>query len=197
MKPGRLPDRLPGRLIALNKPFGVLCQFSDEQGRATLADYVPIPEIYPAGRLDRDSEGLLLLTDDGKLQHRISHPKSHLSKRYLAQVDGALDTSAVKALMAGVQLKDGPARALEAKLIDPPDLWPRDPPIRVRKNIPTSWLELSIDEGRNRQVRRMTAAVGFPTLRLVRAAIGPWSLDGLACGDWRELDPKALPRGCG
>ncbi len=180
------------RLIGLNKPYGVLCQFRDEQGRATLADHVSVPKVYPAGRLDRDSEGLLLLTDDGRLQHRISHPEARLAKRYLAQVDGAADDAAIKALLAGVHLKDGPASALEARIIDAPNLWPRDPPIRTRKNIPTSWIELSIDEGRNRQVRRMTAAVGYPTLRLVRAAIGPWSVDTLMPGEWRELDSTWL-----
>ena len=181
------------RLLALNKPFNVLCQFRDEAGRPTLAEHVSVAEVYPAGRLDRDSEGLLLLTDDGRLQHRISHPDAHLPKRYLAQVEGDIDESALRALLDGVALKDGPAQALNATRVSTPELWPRDPPIRVRQSIPTSWLELSIDEGRNRQVRRMTAAVGFPTLRLVRMAIGPWSLDGLAPGEWRELDANDLP----
>ena len=183
----------PSRLLALNKPFNVLCQFRDESGRPTLADHVPVSDVYPAGRLDRDSEGLLLLTDDGRLQHRISHPDAHLPKRYLAQVDGVINEAAAQALLEGVTLKDGPARALSARRVSEPELWPRDPPIRVRQSIPTSWLELSIDEGRNRQVRRMTAAVGFPTLRLIRMAIGPWSLDGLAPGQWRELDAGDLP----
>ena len=183
----------PSRLLALNKPFNVLCQFRDESGRPTLADHVPVSDVYPAGRLDRDSEGLLLLTDDGRLQHRLSHPDAHLPKRYLAQVDGVINEAAAQALLEGVTLKDGPARALSARRVSEPELWPRDPPIRVRQSIPTSWLELSIDEGRNRQVRRMTAAVGFPTLRLIRMAIGPWSLDGLAPGQWRELDAGDLP----
>lgn len=183
------------RLIALNKPFGVLCQFTDSAGRATLADYIDIPRVYAAGRLDRDSEGLLLLTDDGALQHRISHPQQHLAKRYLAQVDGAVTRDALTRLTSGVTLKDGPARALQAASADEPDLWPRDPPIRVRKAIPTSWVELTIDEGRNRQVRRMTAAVGFPTLRLVRVAIGPWLLPvDLAPGSWCDVDPGLLPK---
>lgn len=186
------PTRATKRLIALNKPFGVLCQFRDAAGRATLADYIDVPEVYPAGRLDRDSEGLLLLTNDGGLQHRISSPSEHLRKRYLVQVDGAIDAAAMQNLLDGVQLKDGPARALEASGIETPDLWPRDPPVRVRKAIPTSWLQLVIDEGRNRQVRRMTAAVGHPTLRLVRAGIGPWSLDSLQPGKSRELDAGAL-----
>ena len=181
------------RLLALNKPFNVLCQFRDEHDRPTLADHVPVPKVYPAGRLDRDSEGLLLLTDDGSLQHRISHPDAHLPKHYLAQVDGDIDDAAIEALLSGVALKDGPARALTAQRVSEPALWPRDPPIRVRQAIPTSWLEMSIDEGRNRQVRRMTAATGFPTLRLIRTAIGPWSLDRLAPGQWRDLDARDLP----
>lgn len=190
------------RLLALNKPFGVLSQFSQgstppataSAPRATLAELIDVPGVYPAGRLDRDSEGLLLLTDDGALQHRLAHPAAHLPKRYWAQVDGVPDDEAMGALRAGVTLKDGPARALEASCIEPPSLWPRDPPIRVRKHLPTAWLSLVIDEGRNRQVRRMTAAVGLPTLRLVRAAIGPYALDGLPPGSWRELDPALLGR---
>lgn len=183
------------RLIALNKPFGVLCQFTDAEGRATLADHVAVAGVYAAGRLDRDSEGLLLLTNDGRLQHRISHPAQHLAKRYLVQVDGDLSQAAVQQLCRGVELKDGFARALSAERVDEPALWPREPPIRVRQSIPTSWIEIRIDEGRNRQVRRMTAAVGFPTLRLVRTAIGPWSLRDLAPGCWRDENPGALPPG--
>jgi 23S rRNA pseudouridine2457 synthase len=169
-------------LIIFNKPFQVLCQFTDEAGRKTLADYVDIKEVYPAGRLDFDSEGLLLLTDDGKLQAKISHPKNKLPKTYWAQVEGIATQEDCDALMAGVQLKDGMAKAVSCKILSDPDLWERIPPIRVRKSIPDSWIEIVIDEGRNRQVRRMTAAVNFPTLRLVRVAIGKWSLGDLQPG---------------
>lgn len=170
------------KLIIFNKPFQVLCQFTDEAGRKTLADYVDIKEVYPAGRLDFDSEGLLLLTDDGKLQAKISHPKNKLPKTYWAQVEGIATQEDCDALMAGVQLKDGMAKAVSCKILSDPDLWERIPPIRVRKSIPDSWIEIVIDEGRNRQVRRMTAAVNFPTLRLVRVAIGKWSLGDLQPG---------------
>ena len=174
-------------LILFNKPYGVLCQFSDDgSGKPTLAQYVKVPEVYPAGRLDTDSEGLLLLTDDGKLQARIADPKFKLAKTYLAQVEGVPDAAALEALQRGVQLKDGLTRPAEAELIPPPPLWPRDPPIRVRQSIPDSWISLTLREGKNRQVRRMTAAVGFPTLRLVRWGIGEWSVEGLAPGEWRE-----------
>ena len=180
-------------LIALNKPFGVLCQFTDPEGRPTLADFVRLPGVYAAGRLDADSEGLLLLTDDGALNARIANPRHALEKTYLAQVEGEFDEAALARLRAGLTLKDGPTLPARARRIDPPDwLWPRDPPVRYRARIPTSWLELVIREGRNRQVRRMTAAVGFPTLRLLRAAIGPFRLDGLAPGEWRVLDPSEL-----
>ena len=182
-------------LIAFNKPWGVLSQFSDDSGsvtqRQTLADFITSPGVYPAGRLDLDSEGLLLLTDDGRLQNKIAHPEHGAYKRYLAQVEGVPTASQLRRLAQGVRLKDGPARALEVELLarKPGWLWPRNPPIRQRKNIPVSWLEISLAEGRNRQVRRMTAAVGLPTLRLVRLAIGEWSLDGLLPGESREVKP--------
>lgn len=179
-------------LIAFNKPFGVLCQFTDERTgppRPTLADFLAYPGVYPAGRLDHDSEGLLLLTDDGRLQARIADPRFKLPKTYLAQVEGVPDDAALDALRKGVRLKDGVTLPAEADLIEDPALWPRDPPIRVRKSIPDTWVRLTIREGRNRQVRRMTAAVGHPTLRLVRWQIGDWSLEGLAPGEWREILP--------
>ena len=177
------------RLIRFNKPFGVLCQFTDERTgppRPTLRDYIDLPGVYPAGRLDHDSEGLLLLTDDGRLQARIADPKFKLPKTYLVQVEGEPDEAALRQLRDGVRLKDGLTRPAEAERIPDPDLWPRDPPIRVRKTIPDSWIELTIREGRNRQVRRMTAAVGLPTLRLVRWAIGEWSVADVPLGEWRE-----------
>lgn len=174
-------------LILLNKPFHTLCQFSDEQGRSTLADYVDVPGVYPAGRLDYDSEGLVLLTDNGALQHRIASPRQKMTKTYLVQVEGNLSEQALEQLRRGLDLKDGPTRPAQARRIDPPSLWPRNPPVRERANIPTSWLELTLTEGRNRQVRRMTAATGFPTLRLVRWQIGEWSLDGLAPGAYRRV----------
>ncbi len=177
-------------LIALNKPYGVLCQFTDPQGRPTLADFVRQKDVYAAGRLDHDSEGLLLLTDDGRLAHRLTDPRHKQAKTYIAQVDGEIDESAAQALRRGVLLNDGPTLPAEAALIAEPDwLWPRDPPVRFRKSIPTSWLSLTLREGRNRQVRRMTAAVGFPTLRLIRVRIGEYVLDGLAPGATRVLHP--------
>ena len=173
--------------LLFNKPFGVLCKFTDASGRPTLADWVDVPGVYPAGRLDADSEGLLVLTDDGALQARISDPRHHWPKRYRAQVEGTITPEALVRLRTGLLLNDGPTRPAEARRLDPPpELWPRDPPIRYRRAIPTDWLELVITEGRNRQVRRMTAAVGLPTLRLVRVAIGAHRLDGLAPGHWRE-----------
>lgn len=179
-------------LVILNKPYLVLCQFSGGDGRETLADYVSLPGVYPAGRLDRDSEGLMLLTDDGRLQARIAEPRRKLPKRYWVQVEGLPDAAALARLERGVHLKDGTARARLARQIDePPGLWPREPPIRERRSIPTSWLEIVLTEGRNRQVRRMTAAAGLPTLRLVRHAIGPWQLDGLKPGAWREESNEA------
>ncbi|GAB2898273.1 pseudouridine synthase [Microbulbifer echini] len=182
------------KIILLNKPFGVLSQFTDGQGRATLADYIPHKGFYAAGRLDYDSEGLLLLTDDGALQHQISHPKRKMAKTYWAQVEGDITDDALMFLRRGVDLKDGlTAPAMARRLIDT-DLWPRTPPIRERKSIPTSWVELTIHEGRNRQVRRMTAAVGFPTLRLVRMAIGHWKLDALQPGSYRMEEAPSPPR---
>jgi 23S rRNA pseudouridine2457 synthase len=176
------------RLILFNKPYGVLCQFSDDgSGKPTLAQCIKVPGVYPAGRLDTDSEGLLLLTDDGKLQARVADPKFKLAKTYLVQVEGVPDAAALAALRRGVQLKDGLTRPAEAELVEAPDLWPRDPPVRFRKTVPDSWIRLTIREGKNRQVRRMTAAVGHPTLRLVRWAVGDWSLDGLEPGQWREV----------
>jgi 23S rRNA pseudouridine2457 synthase len=178
------------RLLLLNKPFDVLTQFNDEQGRATLKDFVAVPGVYPAGRLDRDSEGLLLLTNDGGLQARIADPKHKLAKTYWVQVEGAPTAEQLQRLRAGVELNDGPTLPAEARVLDEPRLWPRDPPVRFRKSVPTAWLELVIREGRNRQVRRMTAAVGLPTLRLVRVRIGPWSLDGLQPGQWKEVEAR-------
>ena len=176
------------RLILLNKPYGVLCQFTDQAGRATLKDCVAVPEVYAAGRLDTDSEGLLLLTDDGSLQHRIADPRHKLPKTYLVQVEGEPDEAALAHLRAGLDLGDFRTRPCAAKAVAEPEwLWPRDPPVRFRKSVPTSWVEIVLREGKNRQVRRMTAKVGFPTLRLIRIAIGPWRLDGLLPGQWREL----------
>lgn len=178
-------------LILFNKPFGVLSQFTDagnaDSPRATLSDFIDLPGVYPAGRLDRDSEGLMLLTDDGRLQARIAHPKYKAAKTYWVQVEGVPSEQALSELRIGITLKDGPTRPAKAQLIEAPAaLWERDPPIRVRKSIPDSWLELSITEGRNRQVRRMTAHVGYATLRLIRVAVGDWSLDGLSPGMWRH-----------
>lgn len=181
------------RLILLNKPYGMLSQFTDEgSGHPTLAACIDMPGVYPAGRLDRDSEGLLLLTDDGRLQARIADPKFKLAKTYLVQVEGVPDDAALARLRAGVDLKDGRSRPAEAEPIEPPDLWPRDPPVRCRKSVPDSWISLTIREGRNRQVRRMTAAVGLPTLRLVRWRIGEWTLDALAPGEWREASSRSF-----
>ncbi|MGM0563089.1 MAG: pseudouridine synthase [Pseudomonadota bacterium] len=181
------------RTLVFNKPFGVLCQFTDPDGSATLGDYIDIPGVYAAGRLDKDSEGLLVLTDDGKLQHRIAHPKNKMAKTYWVQVEGEPDEGAVAQLRRGVELKDGPTKPAKVRLIDEPmldqgGLWPRNPPVRYRKSVPTQWLELTIREGRNRQVRRMTAAVGHPTLRLIRCRIGPWELTDLQPGQWRASD---------
>ncbi len=180
-------DDKPTLVLLFNKPFQVLCQFTDQENRDTLANYIDIPELYAAGRLDRDSEGLLLLTNNGMLQHRISHPNFKLPKTYLVQLEGDLSGKAIKQLCEGVKLNDGMTAPAEATRIDEPDwLWPRNPPIRFRKDIPTSWLKLTITEGRNRQVRRMTAAVGYPTLRLIRTHIGAHAINGLAPGKYRE-----------
>lgn len=181
------------RLILLNKPYGVMCSFTDPGGRRSLADLVPIPHVYPAGRLDFDSEGLVLLTDAGWLQARISDPQHRLAKVYWIQVEGAVEAPALERLRAGVELKDGRTRPAQASVLAAPDLWPRDPPIRFRRAIPTTWLSLTLREGRKRQVRRMTAAVGHPTLRLVRVAIGEWELGGLAPGEWREVPAPPPP----
>ena len=176
------------RLILLNKPFQVLPQFTSPDSRRCLRDCLPLRGVYPAGRLDYDSEGLMLLTDFGPWQARISQPGSTLEKRYLAQVEGGIGAAALAALRAGVLLKDGPTRPARAAAVpEPAWLWPRDPPIRFRRNVPTAWLALTLREGRNRQVRRMTAAVGLPTLRLVRTGIGPWRVEGLAPGEWRAV----------
>ena len=174
--------------LLFNKPFRVLSQFSPEAGKKTLADYIDLPGVYAAGRLDYDSEGLMLLTDDGTLQARVAHPRHKMPKVYLAQVEGVPSRQALEALRDGVELKDGRSRPARVVLVDEPGwLWPRQPPIRERRHIPTAWLELEIREGRNRQVRRMTAAVGHPTLRLVRVAIGAWRLGDLRPGEYRRL----------
>ena len=185
------------RLVLFNKPYGVLCQFSDARSptpRPTLSDYIDLPGVYPAGRLDLDSEGLLLLTDDGRLQARIADPRFKMAKTYLVQDEGEPDDGALADLRRGVRLKDGLTRPAEVERIADPDLWPRDPPVRFRKTVPDSWLRLTIREGRNRQVRRMTAAVGHPTLRLVRWRIGDWTLDGIAQGTWRLAEPGSAQR---
>ncbi|MCD9007675.1 pseudouridine synthase [Luteimonas sp. XNQY3] len=185
-------------LVAFNKPYGVLCQFTDRSmpPRPTLAGFGLPPDVYAAGRLDHDSEGLLLLTDDGTLAHRITDPRHKLPKTYRVQVEGAPTPDQLQALRDGVTLNDGPTRPARATLLDPPPaLWPRDPPVRLRKTVPDAWLELTIHEGRNRQVRRMTAAVGLPTLRLVRVAIGGWTLGDLTPGAWQALGTAAQPGG--
>jgi 23S rRNA pseudouridine2457 synthase len=178
------------RLILFNKPYGVLSQFTDNSAaaaRSTLSDFIHLPAVYPAGRLDRDSEGLLLLTDDGRLQARIADPKFKMPKTYLVQVEGDPQPESLKRLRSGVQLKDGPTRPARAERIAAPALWPRDPPVRFRLNVSDCWLKLTIHEGRNRQVRRMTAAVGHPTLRLLRWSVGDWTIEGIGPGEWREV----------
>jgi 23S rRNA pseudouridine2457 synthase len=189
-------------LILFNKPHGVLSQFTDDQNRPTLAQYIKLPNVYPAGRLDHDSEGLLLLTDDGQVQHHIAHPAHKLPKTYWVQVEGAPNSYALTKLRQGVELNDGITLPAEARLIPTPKLWERDPPIRSRVNIPTQWVEIVISEGKNRQIRRMTAAVGHPTLRLVRVKIGNWTLEGIAPGEYKATTinlPKSAmteaPRG--
>ena len=183
--------------VLFNKPYGVLCQFSAQPDRQTLGDFLRVPQVYPAGRLDADSEGLLVLTSDGALQHEITDPRRKLAKTYCVQVEGTVTESALETLRRGVELPDYKTRPATARLIDEPAwLWPRVPPIRERRFIPTSWIELAITEGRNRQVRRMAAAVGFPVLRLIRFAVGPWTLEGLHPGAWREVEvdrPAAPP----
>jgi len=174
-------------VILFNKPYNVLCQFRAVEGRLTLKDFLPQPDIHAAGRLDADSEGLVVLTADGALQHRITDPRHKMTKTYFVEVEGVPDAKALVQLRRGIALNDGITRPAQAELAAPPEwLWPRDPPVRFRKNIPTSWLTLVIREGRNRQVRRMSAAVGYPTLRLIRYAVGVWTLNGLPCGAWRE-----------
>lgn len=175
-------------LILFNKPFRVMCQFTDDRGRPTLADYVPIPDVYPAGRLDYDSEGLLLLTDEGRLQHRISSPDQKMPKTYLVQVEGRISNEAIELLRNGIELPDGLTRPARANRVQPPNVWARQPPIRQRESVPTSWVEVTITEGRNRQVRRMTAATGFPTLRLIRTQIGDWELGSLGPGEYRVTE---------
>lgn len=184
------PDTGPSRLLCLNKPYGVLSQFTPEGRWRGLKEYIDVPGVHAAGRLDADSEGLLLLTNDGPLQARIADPRFKMEKTYWVQVEGLPDEAALQALRQGVQLNDGMTLPAQARRLEPPPvLWQRDPPIRVRQNIPDCWIELVIREGRNRQVRRMTAAIGHPTLRLVRAAIGPYTLDGLEPGQWKDVEP--------
>ncbi|HEX4763479.1 MAG TPA: pseudouridine synthase [Usitatibacter sp.] len=180
------------RVLLFNKPYGVVCQFTPEGGHRTLKEFIAIPAVYPAGRLDTDSEGLLVLTDDGRLQAAIADPRHKLAKGYWSQVEGVATEDALGRLRGGVVLRDGPTLPARARAIAEPRLWPRDPPIRFRREIPTAWIEIEITEGRNRQVRRMTAAVGLPTLRLVRFRIGPWNLEGLAPGEWRDVPAPSM-----
>lgn len=181
------------RVLLFNKPFGVLSQFTDQVGRPTLADFIDHCGLYPAGRLDRDSEGLLLLTDDGALAHQLTAPAKKTWKRYWVQVEGAPTAQDLMPLVRGVRLKDGMTRPATAKLLEPPPIWERNPPIRYRAQIPTQWLEIQICEGRNRQVRRMTAAIGFPTLRLIRVQIGDWTIEAMQPGESRFVDVSITP----
>jgi 23S rRNA pseudouridine2457 synthase len=183
------------RLLLFNKPFQVMCQFTDDTGRATLSDYVDVPNVYAAGRLDYDSEGLLILTNVGWLQHQIAEPRHKMPKTYLVQVEREPDATALRHLAKGVLLNDGITKPAEVELIEAPNVWERVPPIRARKSVPTAWLRMTITEGRNRQVRRMTAAVGHPTLRLIRERIGDWSLGELQPGEWKEIGCASIPTG--
>ncbi|MCW8092469.1 rRNA large subunit pseudouridine synthase E [Alteromonas sp. ASW11-130] len=178
---------LRSTIVLFNKPFNVLSQFTDADNRQTLSDFIQIPDVYAAGRLDRDSEGLLVLTNDGKLQHKLAHPKAKTSKTYWVQVEGEPDQNAINALKEGVELKDGLTQPAKVELMSEPTVWERDPPVRFRKHIPTSWLRITISEGKNRQVRRMTAHVGYPTLRLIRYRLGNWTIDGIPNGHYVTL----------